>query len=292
MELQELTTFVTVAQYNSFSKAAAHLGYSQAAVTIQIKNLESELQIRLFDRLGKSISLTTPGKRFYDYSIQTLNCLHESIDSMKQSDQLTGALRIGTIDSLCSSIFSGLVTQYLHLYPQVSVSITTDTPSQLLDMLHHNEIDMVYLLDAIRTEPWLDKVIEQKEKVIFATAPDHPLADGKFHKIDELLSFPFILTEKDASYRKVLDYQLSTLHKEIQPLIESNNTDFLLDMVRNKFGITFLPEFALLEDIKQGQLKEIYVSALDISVWCQIIHHKDKWITREMKAFFDLCLLS
>lgn len=292
METQELITFINVAQHGSFSQAARHLGYSQAAVTVHIKNLEAELKVRLFDRLGKNISLTSHGKIFYDHAIRIMNDLNRAKDAVRQEEALSGTLHIGTIDSLCSSIFPGILQQYHSRYPGVSISVTTDTPKVLLHMLHSNELDVVYLLDEKRTETWLNKVLEQKVHVVFAAASGHPLADCTHHTITELMNYPFILTEKDASYRKVLDYRLQQEGIEIQPLFQSNNTDLLLHMVRNHLGITFLPEYTIQKDREAGILKEILVPDLQINVWQQVIHHKDKWITREMNAFFELISLS
>lgn len=288
METQELITFINVAQQGSFSHAARHLGYSQAAVTVHIKNLEEELQVRLFDRLGKTISLTSHGKIFYEHAIQIVNDLQKAKDAVRQEEELSGSLHIGTIDSLCSSLLPGILLQYHRQYPKVSVSVTTDTPKALLHMLHGNELDVVYLIDEKRTESWLGKVLESEINVVFAAADGHPLADQKPHTITELLSCPFILTEKDASYRKVLDYKLQQKDMEIQPLFQSNNTDLLLHMVRENLGITFLPEYTIQKDRETGILQEILVPDLQIHVWQQVIHHKDKWITREMNAFFEL----
>ena len=72
MEFRQLKTFVTAAQMESFSRAAQELGYSQSAVTVQIRLLEEELGVKLFDRLGKRISLTAQGRRFLKQSLQIL----------------------------------------------------------------------------------------------------------------------------------------------------------------------------------------------------------------------------
>lgn len=288
METQEIITFINVAQHGSFSKAAKHLGYSQAAVTIHIKNLEEELHVRLFDRLGKTISLTSHGRIFYEHAIRITNDLQIARDAVRQEADLSGSLHIGTIDSLCSSLLRELLLEYHRLYPKVSVSVTTDTPNALLKMLQGNELDAVYLIDEKRMESWLDKALEEEINVVFAAVSGHPLADQQPHGIAELLRFPFILTEKDASYRKVLDYQLQLKNLEILPLFQSNNTDLLLHMVRENLGIAFLPEYTIQKDREAGILKEILVPDLQIHVWQQVIHHKDKWITREMKAFFEL----
>lgn len=288
METQELITFINVAQYSSFSLAAKHLGYSQAAVTIHIKKLEEELQVHLFDRLGKSIRLTGDGKIFYEHAIQIINNMQKAKDAVRQEEEISGSLHIGTIDSLCSSLLPQILQKYHRLYPKVSLGVTTDTPETLLSMLHNNRLDIVYLLDEKRTEPWLNKVLEKEVKAVFAASRSHPLADQKAHKITELTGYPFILTEKDASYRKVLDYQLRLQNIEIRPLFQSNNTDLLLHMVRNNLGVAFLPEYAIQKDRETGIIQEIPVPGFQISVWRQIVLHKDKWINRQMKAFFEL----
>ena len=101
MELREIQTFLQAAQLKSFSKAAKHLGYSQAAVTIQIKNLEEELGIHLFDRIGKQTILTHQGAIFYDYAISIMKDLECAKAAVTESTELTGALTIGTIESIC-----------------------------------------------------------------------------------------------------------------------------------------------------------------------------------------------
>jgi DNA-binding transcriptional LysR family regulator len=308
MEIQEVMTFVSVAQYNSFSRAAAHLGYSQAAVTIQIRHLEDELDVRLFDRLGKKISLTSHGKVFYEHAVRILNDLAAAKDAVRQDELLTGSLMLGTIDSLCSSVLPAILQEYHRRYPGVSISVTTDTPNVLLDMLQNNVLDIVYLLDEELNDPRWVKVLDARESAVFAAAagyvPDMNLDSKKaerkkdsakqevchnrYYTVEQLLQYPFILTEKDASYRRVLDSMLLLRHQEINPCFESNNTDLILNMVRQQTGITFLPEYAIARDLAEGTIVRLEVPDLQIHVWRQLIHHKDKWVNREMDAFFRL----
>ena len=264
MEFQELATFVSVADCSSFSKAAKHLGYSQAAVTIQIKHLEEELHVRLFDRLGKKISLTNHGRLFYEHANRVLMDLSKARESVEESLVLTGALRIGTIDSLCSCVFPGVIKEYHRQYPMVRISVTTDTPTVLLDMLNNNDLDVVYLLDEpIHDVRWLS-VLEASEETMFAASAEHPLAKQKTFTLDQLFSHTFILTEKDASYRRVLDYILGLQNRKISPLFESNNTDLILNMVRDNIGITFLPEYTLAKDLEEGTMVKLPVDSFHI----------------------------
>lgn len=288
MELREIRTFVAVAQYGSFSRAAAHLGYSQAAVTIQMKQLEQKLGVVLFDRIGKGVHLTTSGQRFYPHAIRILNDLSLAQEDLQAESQLTGSLKIGTIDSLCAAVLPQLLERYHSRCPLVRLSVVTDTPQLLLDMLQSNALDVVYLSDELLTDPRFFKVLEVQEPVVFAAAKGFALADGRPHKLEELLTHPFILTEKDASYRRVLDYTLQLHSRSIEPVLQCNDTDLVLKMVRRRMGITFLPRYALREEAARGSIEEIEVEDLSISIWQQLIYHKDKWVSREMRQLFEL----
>lgn len=288
MEIQEIRSFLSVARHKSFSGAAVSLGYSQSAVTVHIQNLERELDCHLFDRLGKSVTLTDKGNEFYPHAVRILQALQEAQDSVRSEEEVSGKLRIGVIDSICSAKLPDLLEKYHRSYPLVGLSVTTDTPAILLDLLRHNRLDCVYLLDEKQREPWMLKAFEREEPILFAASASHPAVDGKSHRIEDLISYPFVLTEKEASYRKVLDRELLLRQKTIDPIFECNNTDLILNMVRNRMGITFLPRYSLQSAVACGDIAIIEVPDIQISVWQQMIYHKDKWVNRPMGALFDL----
>ena len=133
MELRQLTTFVRVAQFQSFSKAAASLGYSQSAVTVQIRLLEEELQVRLFDRMGKRVSLTGKGWVFLDSALNIMQDINNARLSLSGTDEvLRGQLHIGTLESLCYAKLPGIMRKFRIEHPQVCVQITTGTPEELI----------------------------------------------------------------------------------------------------------------------------------------------------------------
>ena len=121
------------------------------------------------------------------------------------------ALTIGTIESICASIFPDLMEAFHKAHPKVKVSMVLDSPDVLLDRMNHNAIDFVYLLDQkIYDHRWV-KVLEEPEDIVFVASSAYPLAGRKALELKELLPEPFLLTEKDASYRFVLD-RLSLIH--------------------------------------------------------------------------------
>ena len=289
MEFREISTFLQVAQYQSFSKAARHLGYSQAAVTIQIKQLEQELGVHLFDRIGKQISMTHQGQVFYQYAVSIRNDLERAKNAVSDPSTLSGKLCLGTIESICASIFPDLLAEYHRLHPEVTISIVTDSPGVLLDRMNENTIDIVYLLDRrIYDNRWC-KTLEEPEENIFVASPDHELALVKRElELDEVLRFPFFLTEKDASYRHMLEQYLASINRSVKPFLEIGSTEFIIHMLLKNTGISFLPKFTVQRELQQKQLTALNVHGFQMQTWRQIFYHKDKWVTREMQEFLRL----
>ncbi len=289
MEFREISTFLQVAQYQSFSKAARHLGYSQAAVTIQIKQLEQELGVHLFDRIGKQISLTHQGQVFYQYAVSIRNDLEQAKNAVADPSTLSGKLCLGTIESICASIFPDLLAEYHRLHPEVTISIVTDSPGVLLDRMNENTIDIVYLLDRrIYDNRWC-KTLEKPEENIFVASPDHELALVKRElELDEVLRFPFFLTEKDASYRHMLEQYLASINRSVKPFLEIGSTEFIIHMLLKNTGISFLPKFTVQRELQQKQLTALNVRGFQMQTWRQIFYHKNKWVTREMQEFLRL----
>ncbi len=289
MEFREISTFLQVAQYQSFSKAARQLGYSQAAVTIQIKQLEHELGVHLFDRIGKQISLTHQGQVFYQYAVSIRNDLERAKNAVSDPSTLSGKLCLGTIESICASIFPDLLAEYHRLHPEVTISIVTDSPGVLLDRMNENAIDIVYLLDRrIYDNRWC-KTLEEPEENIFVASPDHELAlTERELELDEVLRFPFFLTEKDASYRHMLEQYLASINRSVKPFLEIGSTEFIIHMLLKNTGISFLPKFTVQRELQQKQLTALNVRGFQMQTWRQIFYHKDKWVTREMQEFLRL----
>ena len=195
MEFRELSTFLQVAKLQSFSKAAKVLGYSQAAVTIQIKQLEQELGVHLFDRIGKQTSLTHQGSVFYDHAASIMRDIAQAKDAVSHPQKLNGHLCIGTIESICASLFPSLLTEYHKLHPEVNISIRTDSPDQLLEQINGNQLDLVYFMDKRVYDVKWEKVLEEPEEIVVAATADHPLAQrSEPLSLDDVLSYPMAVS--------------------------------------------------------------------------------------------------
>ena len=190
MEIRQLETFVHVAQLQSFSRAAEVLGYTQSAITVQIRLLENELETRLFDRTGKRVVLTPSGKEFMEHASRILYDVNKAKKSMNDDAELKNPLHIGTIESLCTAKLPAVLSKFRELHPKVNMQVTIDTPEQLIRMMEHNGLDLIYILDTPRWEQNWMKVMEKAEPVVFVASADSEFA-GKTLKMEDILEEPF-----------------------------------------------------------------------------------------------------
>lgn len=288
MEIRQLNTFIKAVQLESFSKAAENLGYSQSAVTVQIRLLEEELHNRLFDRMGKKITLTAHGRQFLPHAYSILHEVNNAKLSMDEKKELKNLLHIGTIESLCFSKFPPILHHFREKHPRVAIRVTTASPEELIEMMEHNQLDLIYILDEPRYNNNWNKMMEIKEDVVFVSSPSCALAGMKGLQVTELLSMPFFLTEKNANYRRSFDQYLASRDRIVFPFLESSSTEFIIKMIEENNGLSFLPHFAVQESAKKGRLSILDVVDFRTAMYRQIFYHKDKWKTREMDEFIRL----
>ena len=278
MEIRQLATFIRVAQFNSFSRAAESLGYSQSAVTVQIRQLEEELDTRLFDRMGKRIALTDTGERFFNHACEIMSQVNQARLSVTSTAELHGTLHIGTIESLACLKLPTVLHLYRKYNPKVTIRITVGEPEELIEQMERGELDMIYVLDEpLYSNNW-HKLMEQREEIVFVASAS-------------LLEQPFFLTEQD-NYRRVLNRRLAARSTILTPSLECGDTSLLIRMLEVDRGVSFLPWYAVESGVQQGRLIRLSVEDCYISLYRQIFCHKEKWRTREMDEFVRVAKLA
>lgn len=288
MELRQLQTFVAITQTESFSKAAELLGYSQSAVTVQIRLLETELNVLLFDRMGKKVYLTAAGRQFLDHANEIIRSVRCAKEFVKKEDELSSPLHVGTLESLCFSKLPEILNCYRSRHPRVPVKITTAAPKNLIEMMEKNQLDLIYILDRPRyNDNWI-KVMEVCEPIVFVASPSCGLGERKKIRLEELMEEPFFLTEKNENYRRELDCYLETQNRSITPFLEISNTEFIIRMIQKNRGISYLPLFTVRESVEEGKLSVLDVVDFKRSMYQQVIYHKNKWMTKEMDEFIGM----
>lgn len=288
MELRNINTFLKVAGTQNFSKAAEQLGYSQSAVTVQIRQLEDELQTQLFERIGKRVYLTEKGQEFVAYANDIMRVTDNARYFARQNNVLEGTLRIGGVESICTALLPDLLLKFYEICPNVQVTIKSGATDELMEMAKSNEIDFVYTLDKkILGKEWTRAVITEEE-IVFVTLADKINHSSHKTSIQQLIEKPFILTERGAAYQYELERLLSEKDLEINPILEIGNTETIINLLKKGMGISFLPKFTVQKELDKNVLSEIKTNLSDVKMYGQLFYHKNKWITKQMRKFIEL----
>lgn len=285
MEIRQLITFQKVAELGSFSRAAEKLGYSQSAVTLQIKALEEEYGLLLFERFNKKVKITSKGQIFLRYAENILGQIKTLENTVTDSDTDDHILHIGTLDSLCAFSLSEILKIMRKNKPEYRIKISKGSPSELISLMEKNEVDIIYILDVLRYDTKWKRVLQKEEPCLFVCGPDNPVLKNKNISLTELLKYPFYLTEAKDNYQFALAQQLAFNDLSVDPVLEVGDTEVISHMLYEGDAVSFLPRFAVEKHLKEGDLKLVPTDDLNINMYHQIIYHKNKWLTDEMLEF-------
>ena len=288
MELRIINTFLKVAQLQSFSKAADSLGYSQSAITVQIQQLENELGVRLFDRIGKNVTITHYGEEFIPYAREVLSAVSRAANFAVEEKDLRGSLRLGTIESVIATSFTEVLSEFHRRCPKVKTEIQTGGTKDLLSMLQHNELDLIYSLDEPGYDPQLVKLFEKPADIVVLAGGQHPLAGRKDLKLKDVVNEEFILMPRTSNYRHLFDAELARQKLTVSPFLELDGTDMAIRLLEHNPYLTVLPRYAAAHQIAEGSIVELPLVDCRMEQYLQLVHHRDKVITPQIRVMADV----
>jgi DNA-binding transcriptional LysR family regulator len=287
MEIRNLISFKKICELNSFTKAASELGYSQSTVTMQIKQLESELQINLFDRIGKTIQLTNEGRSFLTYANEIILIADNAKLAMSKNNVLKGELKIGLLESVCTAFLPQILNEFHTTFPEVNTIIKIGTYNELAVMLNTNTIDLLWTFDIpIENKEW-NKVFYYENDISIIASYKNPLAKLDIVQLTDLINKPFIFTEQSCSYRNIFESKLNSLGLQPNVFLEIGNTEIIKKFTASDLGISLLPQFTLTDELKNNTLVCLNVPDFQLTMQGQLFVHKNKWITASINEFVN-----
>ncbi len=289
MEIRNIATFIKVVEYNNFTKAAESLGYSQAAVTAQIKSLEKELGVPLFDRIGRGIVMTEEGRTFLPYALDVLNAEEAARNSVSPAEELSGSLHICSPSSFAAGPLPEILRQYHDCHPQVNIIVkVSDYLEDNLLKLTRGEIDFLIILDEPNAYPEFRLFAERFEPIIFVTHPSNPILKKKSPKITDIIGEDFLVCDREIGYSAIMEKMLSKDGIKMTPIMDIGSVEANIRMLLGGYGTTFIPEYTVKTYLEKGELVQIKSKEYNVELQSGILCSPTRWINPAMQEFIRI----
>lgn len=287
MELKNLRTFQTVVDQGSYQKAAQFLGYTQSTVTVQLQQLEEELGVPLFQRVGRRMVLTQVGEQALTQARELLQAADRLAQVGQRGKTISGTLRVDMAESLLCYQIQPVIQKFRELAPQVHLVIRNRTCLTISENLRSGSCDLgvCYTMDWNR-EVLTVEALEQEAELLLLAAPGFP--DTDFITPHQRKHVSLIIDEPDSLFRRQLEDYLRERDIVLDETIELWSNEAIKRCVMSNLGVTFLPRGVVAQELAEGKLVELKAPISGIRNPVLHIRHKSRWVTPAMELFIQL----
>ena len=260
VKLELYRVFKEVAEAGNITAAAQTLFISQSAVSQSIKQLEAELQTRLFARNSRGVTLTADGRMLYEYVRSAMGLLETGEEKLSQSRDLQmGHLTIGASDTVTSQFLLPYLDRFHRQYPAIHIQIISGRSHKVLGLLQSGKVDIAFASTpqeaaSLETFPCLTT------HSIFVAGAEYPCDFDHVYSLEEIARFPLILLERKASSRLYLEKYFLQNGLHLNPEIELGARSLLVDLAAIGFGVAGVTEEFVRKELDSGRLKKLKTS--------------------------------
>ncbi|HEY0884729.1 MAG TPA: LysR substrate-binding domain-containing protein [Ramlibacter sp.] len=282
---RQLRVFSEVARHLSFSKAAQALHLTPPAVTMQVKELEADVGLPLFDRSGRTVSLTTPGEYMLVYARRMLATLKDAEDAAARLKHVeAGTLTIGMV-STAKYFLPRLLAEFRREHEGVEIRLAEGNREKLVKMLQGNEVDVAVMGRpprelATRAEPFA------AHPHVFVAPVDHPLVkEGGTPTVESLRPWGFIVREQGSGTRAALEKFLEQARLEPRIDMEMGSNESIKQAVMAGMGLSFLSLHTLQLELDNRLLALLHVEGSPVVRAWNVVHTLSKVLSPAAEAF-------
>ncbi len=287
MNERKLVIFREVALHLNMTEVANKLYMSQPAVSQTIQELEAEVGVKLFDRIGRRLHLTLAGEIFLTYVRKTLNTYAEGLRAISEINQAkTGRLRIGASTTIGIYVLPEIIGRFLKVYPAVDVAIDIENTKYIVERILYNTIDFAFVEGSLDSEEVIVDDFCQDELVLI-THPDHPRARYALMDLKELQREKLIVRERGSGTREVFEKVLQTENVDCKIAFELGNTEAIKKAVEAGLGVACISERCVTREAELGKLAVLRFKGLSLRRSLNLIYHRDKYLSPLFRAFID-----
>ena len=281
---QKLYTFIKLAECESTTQTALKLHMTQPAVSQQLKSLETEYDIQLFNREGRRIILTNEGRQFYLMLKRMITMEQQFAEMIKQPAVKT--IRFGATLSISEGIMPELLPKMINHWKDIRFELTTQNTKELLRELEEGLIDFALIEGNFNQKKYAHSPI-MKAKFSGFCQKGSPYK--KFKRLEECISAPLIIREKGSGTRTIFESECETYNISVEDFLSSHEVDsipVILNLVKSGAGITFAYDCAMQEGIKKGEIEEIVLENFSLERDFSFVALPDMLKTEKL---FEIC---
>lgn len=279
----KLKTFYYVAVNKSFRKASLSLYVSEGAISHQIKDLESRLEKKLFERSNKKTVLTPDGANLFSLIAPIIERLENVVDEFQEkSGVLRGEIRIASFEAMLLHIFPTYLDQFRNEFPECEIRLFSVSGRQIRSMVLSGEVDLGFGSVENLPEKIVGRELWQFDRYII-TPLGHPLSKKKQMTIHDVARYPIVMPDKEGTSGQALDAKLRAHNPNLKVTVETGNWEVVMKYVELGFGVSTVP--AICENAKDND--RIYLRpSSDILGYSRygILLKKRKYITPAARA--------
>lgn len=290
LDVKQLQTFIVLARLLNFRAVAEELNYSQSTISDHIRNLEEELGVKLFERLGRKVYLNEEGRKLISPAQKMLRDAEEIHELFNKGEKVHGTLRISAAETLCVFWLPPLLKEYSKIYPKVRIVLKMADCLEFHELLEKNIIDVAFSLHDESKRKDLSQIDIFDDSTVFVASPEHPFSALKRIAMKDFENQSFILVESESGYTMELKKVLQNLNVNVHTIMELGSIEAIKQYIKEGLGISLLPRISVDKEIKNGELVILPVETDNISIHAKMIYHANKWMSAPLEALKDIVL--
>lgn len=253
-QLTYLRYFYAVSRTKSIRQAAETLNVAQSAVSRQIKNLEAEIGVPLFERHARGVRLTDAGEILAKYARQTQLNLDRTRSEIEDLRALRrGTVNLATVEAGIADIVPKVVAEFRRRHPGVKIAVWVRGTHGVVDDLLRDDSDIGLAFNTPHHSE-IAVVASREQRLNAVVAPDHPIARRKTVRLADLRAYPAALPDPSFGIRQLVDDIQQRTAVRLEAMLVTNSIQALVTFARLGLGVTFLPFFAVRAAAEAGEV--------------------------------------
>ncbi|MHC4136153.1 MAG: LysR family transcriptional regulator [Planctomycetota bacterium] len=288
MNPHHLRTFLAVRKHLNYTHAAQDLFLSQPAVSRQVRQLERELGVRLFEQIGKSLHPTDAGETLTREAEKILGALERTAEAVRAHRSAEhGSLRVGASTTPGFYLLPGLLGRFHARYPRVDLRYAVENSLRIEQMIVRNELDLGFVGAHLAHDDLdLERLVD--DEIVCFAGPSHPLAGRRRIAPRSLEKHTWIIREKGSATRRLFESWLARNDGATGLTIELHSPEAIKALVAAGVGFSFMSVHALKDELRRKRLKRLPVTGLRLRRPIYLVRHTHKHTSPVMETFLAI----